>query len=84
MKPGEPTGTEDDFEIGVPIIHASKRHLREKFFFPEEVIDEIAQKVAVLVENSMPVRKIRRSQILTVVLGFLGFSFFTFGITKIF
>ena len=51
---------------------------------PEKLADKTAEKVVELLGKSSPVRKIRNSQLLSLILGAAGFSLFTIGVGKLF
>ena len=51
---------------------------------PEKLADKTAEKVVDLLGKSLPVRKIRNSQLLSLILGAAGFSLFTIGVGKLF
>ena len=51
---------------------------------PEKLADETAEKVVELLGKSPPVRRIRNSQLLSLLLGAAGFSLFTIGVGKLF
>ena len=51
---------------------------------PEKLADETAVKVVKLLGKSPPVRRIRNSQLLSLLLGAAGFSLFTTGLGKLF
>lgn len=51
---------------------------------PEELADKTAEKVVELLGKSPPVRKIRDSQLLSLIFGAAGFSLFTIGVGKLF
>ena len=57
----------------------SEREQSEK-----DLIDETADKVVAMLGNHRPIRIIRRSQILSAVLGAIGFALFIDGIIKLF
>ena len=50
----------------------------------KEIIDKTTEKVLEVLGNSRPVKKIRRSQILTAIIGAVGFALFIDGISKFF
>ena len=75
-----PTNLPGQTDITPP---SSKSHLH-KLLVPEELVDAIAKKVTVSIQGTLPVRKIRKSQVLTILLGIVGFSIFTLGIGKLF
>jgi len=50
---------------------------------PEKLADETAVKVVKLLGKSPPVRRIRNSQLLSLLLGAAGFSLFTTGLGKL-
>lgn len=51
---------------------------------PERLADKTAEKVVELLGRTPPVRKIRNSQLLSLILGAMGFSLFTIGVGKLF
>ena len=51
---------------------------------PEKLADKTAEKVVELLGKSPPVRKIRNSQLLSLILGAVGFALFTIGVGKLF
>lgn len=50
----------------------------------KELVDRIAEKVSDTLGRNIPLKRIRRSQILTAFLGAVGFALFTDGIIKLF
>ena len=50
----------------------------------KEFVDSIAEQVSDIVGRNFPLRKVRRSQILSALLGAVGFALFTDGIIKLF
>ncbi len=51
---------------------------------PEKLADVTAEKVVELLGKSPPVRRVRNSQLLSLLLGAAGFSLFTIGVGKLF
>jgi len=51
---------------------------------PEKLVDDVAEKVVELLGKNPPVRRIRKSQILSALVGAIGFALFMDGITKLF
>jgi hypothetical protein len=51
---------------------------------PEKLADKTAEKVIELLGKSAPVRKIRNSQLLSLIFGAAGFALFTIGVGKLF
>lgn len=51
---------------------------------PEKLADKTAEKVVELLGKSPPVRRLRNSQLLSLILGAVGFSLFTIGVGKLF
>lgn len=51
---------------------------------PEKLADKTAEKVVELLGKAPPVRKIRNSQLLSLIFGAAGFSLFTIGVGKLF
>jgi len=51
---------------------------------PEKLADKTAEKVVELLGKTPPVRRIRNSQLLSLIFGVIGFSLFTIGVGKIF
>ena len=51
---------------------------------PEKLVDEVAQKVVELLGKHPPIRRIRNSQILSALIGAIGFALFIDGIVKLF
>jgi hypothetical protein len=49
---------------------------------PEKLIDRIADRVATILGRAIVLRKIRKSQVLTAVVGAAGFALFTAGVVK--
>ena len=49
-----------------------------------ELIDKVVNKVIVVLGNNKPVKRLRRSQLLTALLGATGFALLTSGIQEIF
>ena len=47
-------------------------------------VDDAAERVEKLIANSTPVRTIRKSQVLSAILGAIGFALFIDGILKLF
>ena len=50
----------------------------------DELVDKIANKVVVLVGNNFPVKRIRKSQLLSALVGVIGFALFVSGIEDMF
>jgi len=51
---------------------------------PEKLADVTAEKVVELLGKSPPVRRVRNSQLLSLLLGAAGFSLFAMGVGKLF
>mgnify|MGYP001560940870 CR=1 FL=1 len=51
---------------------------------PEKLVDEIAEKVVEFLGKNKPIRRIRNSQILSALIGAVGFALFIDGIVKLF
>lgn len=51
---------------------------------PEKLADKTAEKVVELLGKSSPVRRVRNSQLLSLIFGAAGFSLFTIGVGKLF
>lgn len=47
-------------------------------------VDETAEKVAKIIGNNRPVQSIRKSQVLSALLGAIGFALFIDGVLKLF
>ena len=50
----------------------------------DELIDKIANKVVTLVGSNLPVRQVRKSQLLSALVGAIGFALFVSGIEDMF
>lgn len=50
----------------------------------EKIIDQVTQKVLDVVGKTYPGRKIRNSQVLSILVGFVGFAMFLDGMQKFF
>ncbi len=50
----------------------------------DELIDKIANKVVVLVGKNLPVKRVRKSQLLSALVGAAGFALFVSGIESMF
>lgn len=50
---------------------------------PEKLVDEVAEKVVDFLGKRSPVRRIRNSQILSALIGAIGFALFIDGIVKL-
>ena len=50
----------------------------------DELIDKIANRVVVLVGNNLPIKRVRKSQLLSALVGAAGFALFVSGIEGIF
>ena len=51
---------------------------------PEKLVDDVAEKVVELLGKNPPIRRIRNSQILSALIGAIGFALFIDGIVKLF
>ena len=50
----------------------------------DELIDKIANKVVTLVGNNLPIKRVRKSQLLSALVGVVGFALFVSGIEDMF
>ena len=50
----------------------------------DELVDKIANKLLVLVGNNFPVKRVRKSQLLSALIGAVGFALFVSGIEDMF
>ena len=53
-------------------------------FEPEKLVDEIAERVVELLGKAKPIKRIRSSQLISALLGAVGFALFTLGLDKLF
>lgn len=50
----------------------------------DELVDQIAHRVVNLVGNNLPVKRVRKSQLLSALLGAVGFALFVSGVEDMF
>ena len=50
----------------------------------DELVDKIAEQVVALVGNNFPVKRVRKSQLLSALLGAVGFALFISGVEGMF
>lgn len=61
----------------------ARDNMNEEKFNNDQLIDRIASRVVKLIGENAPVKQIRRSQILTALLGAVGFALFINGVDKL-
>ncbi|OGC59842.1 hypothetical protein A3A70_03000 [candidate division WWE3 bacterium RIFCSPLOWO2_01_FULL_42_11] len=66
------------------IVDTNEEQLKTTRVDPEKLADKTAEKVVELLGKSSPVRRLRNSQLLSLILGAAGFSLFTIGVGKLF
>jgi len=66
------------------VVDTNKGQIKTTKVDPEKLADKTAEKVVELLGKSPPVRKIRNSQLLSLILGAVGFALFTIGVGKLF
>lgn len=66
------------------VMTANEEQAKTAKVDPERLADKTAEKVVELLGRTPPVRKIRNSQLLSLILGAMGFSLFTIGVGKLF
>ena len=66
------------------IMTANEEQAKTAKVDPEKLADKTAEKVVELLGRTPPVRRIRNSQLLSLIFGAMGFSLFTIGVGKIF
>ena len=50
----------------------------------DELIDKIANRVVDLVGNNLPIKRVRKSQLLSALVGAIGFALFVSGVEDVF
>lgn len=58
------------------------RKIKTVVFEPERLVDRIAERVTTILGRAIVFRKVRKSQVLTAVVGAVGFALFTAGVVK--
>ena len=66
------------------MMNVNKEEINTTKVDPEKLADKTAEKVVELLGETPPVRRIRNSQLLSLILGAVGFSLFTIGVGKLF
>lgn len=66
------------------LVEAKKRKIQPFEVEPEKFIDKVAEKVVELLGKNPPIGRIRSSQLLSALIGAIGFSLFIDGIGKLF
>jgi len=66
------------------IVSSKEERVQATKVDPERLADKTAEKVVELLGKTPPVRRIRNSQLLSLIFGAMGFSLFTIGVGKIF
>jgi hypothetical protein len=50
----------------------------------DELLDQIAKRMVALVGNNPPIKRVRRSQLLSALVGAVGFALFASGVEEVF
>jgi len=66
------------------IVDTNEEQIKTTKVDPEKLADKTAERVVDLLGKTPPVRRIRNSQLLSLIFGAAGFSLFTIGVGKLF